>query len=299
MTAMLIDGAAEARRLRQEIARQVTAFPQHDRPGLAVVLVGDDPASGVYVRSKARMTAEVGMNSIEHRLPASTEEAELLNLIDQLNRDEAVDGILVQLPLPPSIDPLKVIQAIDPSKDVDGFHPQNAGALATGMSGLVPCTPRGALHLLKTARENLSGLSAVIVGRSNIVGKPMAHLLLAENCTVTLAHSRSINLPDIVRQADIVVAAVGRPEFIRGSWLKPGAIVIDVGINRISEAGAKDRIVGDVAFAEASNVVSALTPVPGGVGPMTIAYLLQNTLDAARRRRCAIGSAQDEAGSSL
>lgn len=299
MTAARIDGAAEARRLRQEIARQVTAFPQHDRPGLAVVLVGDDPASGVYVRSKARMTAEVGMNSIEHRLPASTEEAELLILIDQLNRDEAVDGILVQLPLPPSIDPLKVIQAIDPSKDVDGFHPQNAGALATGMSGLVPCTPRGALHLLKTAREDLSGLSAVIVGRSNIVGKPMAHLLLAENCTVTLAHSRSINLPDIVRQADIVVAAVGRPEFIRGSWLKPGAIVIDVGINRISEAGAKDRIVGDVAFAEASNVVSALTPVPGGVGPMTIAYLLQNTLDAARRRRGAIGSAQDEAASSL
>lgn len=285
MSATLIDGSAEARLLRQAIARQVAGLAASDRPGLAVILVGDDPASRVYVRSKARMTAEVGMNSIEHILPTSTGEAELLDLIDQLNCDEAVDGILVQLPLPPSIDPLKVIRAIDPMKDVDGFHPENAGALATGMSGLVPCTPRGALHLLKTVREDLSGLAAVIVGRSNIVGKPMAHLLLAEHCTVTLAHSRSVDLPDIVRRADIVVAAVGRPEFIRGGWLKPGSIVIDVGINRISETGAKNRIVGDVAFAEASTVAAALTPVPGGVGPMTIAYLLQNTLDAARSRR--------------
>jgi methylenetetrahydrofolate dehydrogenase (NADP+) / methenyltetrahydrofolate cyclohydrolase len=254
-------------------------------PGLAVVLVGEDPASQVYVRFKGRATEEAGMASVQHRLPDSVSQESLLTLVGQLNDDESVDGILVQLPLPAGIDDKAVIEAIDPAKDVDGFHPINAGRLAVGEDGLVPCTPLGCLMLLKDRLGDLSGLEAVVIGRSNIVGKPMAQLLLAENCTVTLAHSRTRDLPDVVRRADIVVAAVGRPEMVRADWLKPGATVIDVGINRI-EAGedGKGRLVGDVDFAGASEVADAITPVPGGVGPMTIAVLLRNTLVAAHAR---------------
>lgn len=289
MSADLIDGKSFAEGLRGRIAAEVAALAaQGHVPGLAVVLVGSDPASEVYVRNKAKQTAEVGMRSFEHKLSAQTSQAELLALVARLNADDAVDGILVQLPLPAHIDAQAVIEAIDPAKDVDGFHPVNAGRLATGTGGLVPCTPLGSLMLLKSVRPDLAGLEAVVVGRSNIVGKPMALLLLAESCTVTVAHSRTRDLPAICRRADILVAAVGRPEMIRGDWIKPGALVIDVGINRIEapERGAgKSRLVGDVAFAEAREVAGSITPVPGGVGPMTIACLLANTLTAARRRR--------------
>ncbi len=287
MTAATIDGKAFAQGLRERVAAAVPAFVAATgrAPGLAVVLVGEDPASQVYVRSKGKSTLEAGMASFEHRLPAETGEDELLAVVARLNADPAVDGILVQLPLPAQIDEAAVIAAIDPDKDVDGFHVINAGRLATGAPGFVPCTPLGCLMLLKDALGDLSGLEAVVVGRSNIVGKPMAQLLLAESCTVTVAHSRTRDLPAVVRRADIVVAAVGRPEMIRGDWLKPGAAVIDVGINRVpgSEPG-KTRLVGDVAFAEAAAVAGHVTPVPGGVGPMTIACLLRNTLVAAHRR---------------
>lgn len=281
MTARLIDGKAAAAALRSEVARQVDAFRAATgrAPGLAVVLVGEDPASAVYVRSKGRATLEAGMASFEHKLPAETTEQDLLSLVDRLNADPAVDGILVQLPLPGQIDSSKVITRIDPDKDVDGFNPVNAGRLAIGLYGFVPCTPLGCLKLLRAELGDLTGMTAVIVGRSNIVGKPMAQLLLNENCTVTIAHSRTRGLPDVVRGADIVVAAVGRPQLISGDWLKPGATVIDVGINR-TEAG----LVGDVDFASAREVAGAITPVPGGVGPMTIACLMRNTLVSAARR---------------
>ncbi|HEX6376765.1 MAG TPA: bifunctional methylenetetrahydrofolate dehydrogenase/methenyltetrahydrofolate cyclohydrolase FolD [Allosphingosinicella sp.] len=286
MSAARLDGRAFAGRLRERVAASVAAFAAAAgrAPGLAVVLVGEDPASAVYVRAKGRATTEAGMASFEHRLPDSVGQEELLALIDTLNDDEAVDGILVQLPLPAGIDDKAVIEAVDPAKDVDGFHPVNAGRLAVGEEGLVPCTPLGCLMLLKDRLGDLAGLEAVVVGRSNIVGKPMAQLLLAENCTVTLAHSRTRELPSVVRRADIVVAAVGRPELIRGDWLKPGATVIDVGINRIAGEDGRDRLVGDVDFAGASEVAAAITPVPGGVGPMTIAVLLRNTLVAAHAR---------------
>jgi methylenetetrahydrofolate dehydrogenase (NADP+) / methenyltetrahydrofolate cyclohydrolase len=287
VSAERIDGRAFAARLRERVAAAVPAFAAAAgrAPGLAVVLVGEDPASQVYVRSKGRATEEAGMASFEHRLPDSVSQQELLALVGQLGDDEAVDGILVQLPLPAGIDDKAVIEAINPAKDVDGFTPVNAGRLAVGEEGLVPCTPLGCLMLLKDRLGDLSGLEAVVVGRSNIVGKPMAQLLLAENCTVTLAHSRTRDLPDVVRRADIVVAAVGRAEMIRGDWLKPGATVIDVGINRVPGGeGGKDRLVGDVDFAGASKVAAAITPVPGGVGPMTIAMLLRNTLVAAHAR---------------
>ena len=281
VAAALIDGRARAARLRAVVAERVTAFRAiADRtPGLAVVLVGEDPASAVYVRSKARATAEAGMLGREHRLPADTPEADLLALVDALNADPAVDGILVQLPLPPHIDASRVITRIDPDKDVDGFHPVNAGRLATGLPGFVPCTPLGCLMLLREARGDLSGLEALVVGRSNIVGRPMAQLLIAESCTVTVAHSRTRDLDAHLSRADLVVAAVGRPHMIRGEQLKPGATVVDVGINR-TDAG----LVGDVDFASASQVAGAITPVPGGVGPMTIACLLRNALVSAARR---------------
>lgn len=289
MSATIIDGNAVAADLRSRLAGEVASLARTGiTPGLAVVLVGEDPASQVYVRNKAKQTREIGMASFEYRLPAETPEADLLALVARLNADEAVDGILVQLPLPDHIDAQKVIAAIDPDKDVDGFHPVNAGRLATGLPGLVPCTPLGCVILAKSAQADLSGMEAVVVGRSNIVGKPVAQLLLAENCTITIAHSRSRDLPAICRRADLLVAAVGRPEMLRGDWIKPGAIVIDVGINRVpnSDAGeGKTRLVGDVAFAEAQETAGAITPVPGGVGPMTIACLLQNTLTAARQRR--------------
>jgi methylenetetrahydrofolate dehydrogenase (NADP+) / methenyltetrahydrofolate cyclohydrolase len=277
----IIDGVAFSETLRARIAVAVTRLAgDGPRPGLAVVLVGEDPASQVYVRNKGKRTVEAGMRSIERKLPATTSEAELLSVVARLNADPEVDGILVQLPLPPQIDAAKVIEAIDPAKDVDGFHPINVGRLAAGQDALTPCTPLGSLMLLKSVRPDLSGLEAVVVGRSNIVGKPMAQLLLAESCTVTVAHSRTRDLPAVCRRADILVAAVGRPEMIRGDWIKPGAIVIDVGINRVAGEGGKSRLVGDVAFAEAAEVAGAITPVPGGVGPMTIACLLHNTLKA-------------------
>jgi methylenetetrahydrofolate dehydrogenase (NADP+)/methenyltetrahydrofolate cyclohydrolase len=281
VTARPIDGKAHAAALRARVAGQVALFSAEARraPGLAVVLVGEDPASSVYVRSKGRATAEAGMRGFEHRLPADTTQADLLALVDRLNADPAVDGILVQLPLPPHIDASVVITRIDPDKDVDGFHPVNAGRLATGLPGFVPCTPLGCLLLLRDTLGDLGGLEAVVVGRSNIVGKPMAQLLLAESCTVTVAHSRTRDLAAHLRRADIVVAAVGRAGMIRGEWLKPGATVIDVGINR-TEAG----LVGDVDFASAATVAGAITPVPGGVGPVTIACLLRNTLVSAARR---------------
>ncbi|MGE0773445.1 MAG: bifunctional methylenetetrahydrofolate dehydrogenase/methenyltetrahydrofolate cyclohydrolase FolD [Sphingomonadaceae bacterium] len=286
MTAAIIDGKAFAAGLRAKVADGVAAFAEKAgrKPGLAVVLVGEDPASQVYVRSKGKMTVEVGMASFEHKLDADTSEADLLSLVGRLNADPAVDGILVQLPLPKHIDEAKVIATIDPDKDVDGFHVVNAGRLAVGAEGFVPCTPLGCLMLLKDRLGDLSGKDAVVIGRSNIVGKPMAQLLLQQSCTVTIAHSRTQNLADVVRGADIVVAAVGRPEMIRGDWIKPGATVIDVGINRIPAADGKTRLVGDVAYEEAAKVASAITPVPGGVGPMTIAVLLRNTLVAAHRR---------------
>ena len=287
MSADIIDGKAFAADLRAKVAAMVPAFRSAAgrAPGLAVALVGEDPASQVYVRSKHKATIEAGMESFEHRLPATASQDELLALIRRLNADELVDGILVQLPLPGHIDENLVIATIDPDKDADGFHVINAGRLAVGLQGYVPCTPLGCLMLLKDRLGELAGLDAVVIGRSNIVGKPMAQLLLAENCTVTIAHSRTKDLPAVVRRADIVVAAVGRAEMIRGEWIKPGATVIDVGINRVPGAEpGKTRLVGDVAFAEAAEVAGAITPVPGGVGPMTIAVLLRNTLVAAHRR---------------
>ena len=287
MSAAVINGKAFAAGLRQRVGVAAAAFAAQAgrKAGLAVVLVGEDPASAVYVRAKGKATIEAGMASFEHRLPAATSEAELLALIAQLNADPAVDGILVQLPLPAGIDEQAVIAAIAPGKDVDGFHIDNAGRLAVGQEGFVPCTPLGCLMLLQDALGDLSGKEAVVIGRSNIVGKPMAQLLLNANATVTIAHSRTANLPAVVRRADIVVAAVGRPEMIRGDWLKPGAVVIDVGINRLAptDDAPKGRLVGDVAYDEAAGVAAAITPVPGGVGPMTIAVLLRNTLVAAYR----------------
>jgi methylenetetrahydrofolate dehydrogenase (NADP+)/methenyltetrahydrofolate cyclohydrolase len=281
MSAQIIDGKAFAAGLRARVGGGVAAFHAASGrvPGLAVVLVGEDPASAVYVRSKGKATREAGMQSFEHRLPADVDQDDLLAVIDRLNGDTEVDGILVQLPLPPHIDEQVVITRIDPDKDVDGFHPVNAGRLATGLDGFVPCTPAGCVMLLKDTLGDLSGLDAVVIGRSNIVGKPMAQLLIAESCTVTVAHSRTRDLAGVVARADIVVAAVGRAEMIKGEWLKPGACVIDVGINR-TEAG----LVGDVDFAGAMSVAGAVTPVPGGVGPMTIACLLRNTLISAHRR---------------
>jgi methylenetetrahydrofolate dehydrogenase (NADP+)/methenyltetrahydrofolate cyclohydrolase len=289
MSATIIDGKAYAAGLRARIAEAVAGLSgQGVTPGLAVVIVGEDPASQIYVKNKARQTVEIGMRSFEHTLPASTGEAELLDLVARLNADPAVDGILVQLPLPKQIDAQKVIEAIDPAKDVDGFHPINAGRLMTGVPGLVSCTPLGCLLLAQSARRDLAGLDAVVLGRSNIVGKPMAQLLIAQSCTVTVAHSKTRDLADVCRRADLLVAAVGRPEMVRGDWIKLGAIVIDVGINRVPNLAAgegKTRVVGDVAYAEAAQVASAITPVPGGVGPMTIACLLRNTLEAACLRR--------------
>jgi methylenetetrahydrofolate dehydrogenase (NADP+)/methenyltetrahydrofolate cyclohydrolase len=286
MTARRIDGKAAAQALRERVAAAARLFEVQTRraPGLATVLVGGDPASAVYIRSKNRATAEAGMVSFHHHLSDTTSETDLLALVDQLNNDEAVDGILVQLPLPPQIHDKKVIAAISPAKDVDGFHALNAGRLATGLDALVPCTPLGCLHLLKAELGSLAGREAVVIGRSNIVGKPMALLLLGESATVTIAHSKTKDLPSIVRRADVVVAAVGRAEMVQADWIKPGAVVIDVGINRVAGENGKDRLVGDVAYDEAAQVAAAITPVPGGVGPMTIAMLLRNTLVAAHRR---------------
>jgi methylenetetrahydrofolate dehydrogenase (NADP+)/methenyltetrahydrofolate cyclohydrolase len=285
----IIDGKVFAAELRARVANVVSGLKSSHGliPGLAVVLVGEDPASEVYVRNKGKQTVEVGMASFEHRLPDKTTEGDLLALIEQLNGDPAVHGILVQLPLPAQIDAHAVINAIDPDKDVDGFHLVNVGRLATGEPGLVPCTPLGCMMLLRAHAGDLSGQNAVIVGRSNIVGKPMAALLLAAHCTVTVAHSRTKDLIDVCRQADILIAAVGRAEMIQGDWIKPGATIIDVGINRIDGENGKTRLVGDVEFVSASAVAGAITPVPGGVGPMTIACLLRNTAQAA----CAVNGA--------
>ncbi len=282
--ARLIDGKAIAAKVRGDVAAEVAAFKRTHGvvPGLAVVIVGDDPASQVYVRNKGRQTIEAGMRSLEYKLPAATSELDLLELIGDLNRDGDIHGILVQLPLPRHIETDRVIEAIDPAKDVDGFHPVNVGRLSTGARSLVPCTPAGCIILAKTVQPSLDGLDAIVIGRSNIVGKPLAQLLLAQGCTVTIAHSRTRDLPAHVRRADLVMAAVGRPGFVRGDWIKPGAIVIDVGINRVTGADGTSRLVGDVAFEEAAAVAAAITPVPGGVGPMTIACLLRNTLEAAR-----------------
>lgn len=284
MSAAIIDGKGFAAGLREKVAAGVAAaLAAGVRPGLAVVLVGEDPASQIYVRNKGRQTREAGMASFEHRLPAETPEAELLALIARLNVDPGVHGILVQLPLPPQMNEARVINAIAPEKDADGFHVINAGRLATGQSAMVPCTPLGCLMLLRDRLGSLAGAEAVVIGRSNIVGKPMAQLLLRESATVTIAHSRTRDLPSLVRRADILVAAVGRPQFVQAGWLKPGATVIDVGINRVSAPDGTSRLVGDVDFAAAAEVAGAITPVPGGVGPMTIACLLANTLTAACR----------------
>jgi len=288
MTATIIDGKAYAAALRGRIASGVSAYVKATgrTPGLAVILVGDDPASAVYVRNKGKQTIEVGMTSFEHRLPANTAQIELIALVQKLNADPAIDGILVQLPLPKHINELAVVSAIDPDKDVDGLHVVNAGRLASGLPGLVSCTPLGCMMLISDVLgDTLSGKNAVVIGRSILVGKPVAQLLLAANCTVTMAHSRTVDLPNVVRQADIVVAAVGRPEMVKADWIKPGACVIDVGINRVpSITEGKTKLVGDVAFDEVSAVAGAITPVPGGVGPMTIACLLHNTLQAAQMR---------------
>ena len=283
--ATIIDGKAFSANLRSEIARKVEIIKRSHAltPGLAVVLVGEDPASQVYVRSKGKQTVEAGMNSYEHKLDAATSQDDLLSLIDQLNNDPDVHGILVQLPLPDHIDEEAVINSISVDKDVDGFHLSNVGRLSIGAEGIVPCTPLGSLMMLKDQLGDLSGMKAIVVGRSNIVGKPMASLLLKESCTVTIAHSRTRDLPGECRQADIVVAAVGRPEMVKGDWIKPGATVIDVGINRIENDDGTTRLVGDVEFDSASEVAGAITPVPGGVGPMTIACLLHNTLQQACR----------------
>ncbi|CAN7219010.1 bifunctional methylenetetrahydrofolate dehydrogenase/methenyltetrahydrofolate cyclohydrolase FolD [Bosea sp. LjRoot237] len=283
MTARIIDGKAAAAELRAEIGREVATLKAAGKPtpGLHVVLVGDDPASRVYVASKEKLATEIGMNSVAHRLPAETTEAALLAKIAELNADDGVDGILVQLPLPKHIDTGRIIDAIDPAKDVDGLHPINAGLLAGGKNGLVPCTPLGCMLLLKQALPSLSGLEAIVVGRSELVGRPVAQLLLQADCTVTIAHSRTRDLAAVVKRADIVVAAVGRPRMIKGDWIKPGATVIDVGINRMPDG----KLAGDVDYAEAAEIAGAITPVPGGVGPMTIACLLRNTLTAYRARR--------------
>ncbi|MAX72428.1 MAG: bifunctional methylenetetrahydrofolate dehydrogenase/methenyltetrahydrofolate cyclohydrolase FolD [Nioella sp.] len=287
MTAKIIDGKEFAERVRMQVGAHVARLKDDHglTPGLAVVLVGEDPASEVYVRSKGKMTVEVGMESFEHKLPADTSEADLLALIDRLNNDPAVHGILVQLPLPDHLDSDLVINAINPAKDVDGFHISNVGLLGTGQKSMVPCTPLGCLMMLRDHHGSLSGMNAVVVGRSNIVGKPMAQLLLGDSCTVTIAHSRTKDLGEVCRGADILVAAVGRPEMIPGDWVRPGATVIDVGINRIPhpEKEGKTRLVGDVDFASAREVAGAITPVPGGVGPMTIACLLANTVTACCR----------------
>jgi methylenetetrahydrofolate dehydrogenase (NADP+) / methenyltetrahydrofolate cyclohydrolase len=286
MTARIIDGKAIAADLRAKVADEVRRLSSEHglTPGLAVVLAGNNPASETYVRSKAKQTVQTGMRSFDHRLPDTVSQDELLALVCQLNADPAVHGILVQLPLPPQVDAQLVLNTIDPAKDVDGFHPVNAGRLATGLDALTPCTPLGCILLAKTVHPSLAGLEAVVVGRSNIVGKPVAQLLLAENATVTVTHSKTRDLPAVCRRADLLMAAIGRPEMIRGGWIKPGATVIDVGINRIEGTDGKSRLVGDVAFGEASAVAGAITPVPGGVGPMTIACLLVNTVRAA----CAI-----------
>ena len=284
--ATIIDGKAFAAGLRERVASVVADLvANHNlKPGLAVVLVGEDPASQVYVRNKGKQTVEAGMDSIEHKLPVDTSEADLLALIDRLNNDPAINGILVQLPLPKHIDESKVINAISVAKDVDGFHIENVGKLSIGEDSLVPCTPAGCILLLKDQLGDLTGKNAVVVGRSNIVGKPVSMLLLKEHCTVTIGHSRTRDLPGVCREADILVAAVGVPELVKGDWIKPGATVIDVGINRIEGEGGKTRLVGDVDFAGASEVAGAITPVPGGVGPMTIACLLRNTAIAACRQ---------------
>ncbi len=288
MAATVIDGKAFAGTVREKVAAHVERIKAEAgvTPGLAVVLVGEDPASQVYVRSKGKQTAEAGMNSFEHKLDADTSEADLLAVVDQLNNDPAVHGILVQLPLPDHLDSDLVINSIDPAKDVDGFHISNVGLLGTGQKSMVPCTPLGCLMMLRDHHGSLSGMNAVVIGRSNIVGKPMAQLLLNDSCTVTIAHSRTADLPGVVRQADIVVAAVGRPEMVPGDWIKPGATVIDVGINRLDapEKGeGKTRLVGDVDYDSCAAVAGAITPVPGGVGPMTIACLLANTVTACCR----------------
>jgi methylenetetrahydrofolate dehydrogenase (NADP+) / methenyltetrahydrofolate cyclohydrolase len=283
MSARIIDGKTISADLRGKVTDAVHRL-RRDRgivPGIAVVLVGDNPASEVYVRNKSKAVAEAGMHAFDRKLPASTGEGELLALIEELNASEEVNGILVQLPLPKQIDAQKIIEAIDPAKDVDGFHPVNVGRLSSGLPALVPCTPMGCVLLAKTVHESLAGLEAVVIGRSNIVGKPVAQLLLAENATVTIAHSKTRDLPAVCRRADLLVAAIGRAEMVRGDWIKPGATVIDVGINRVAGDAGKSRIVGDVAYAEAAKVAGAITPVPGGVGPMTIACLLLNTLRAA------------------
>ncbi len=282
MTAHLIDGKAFAAKVRGQVAEHVTKIKEeHNKtPGLAVVLVGEDPASQVYVRSKGKQTAEVGMNSYEHKLPADTSEADLLALLDQLNSDANVHGILVQLPLPKHLNEDLIINSIDPAKDVDGFHISNVGRLGTGQKSMVPCTPLGCLMMLREHHGSLSGKNAVVIGRSNIVGKPMAQLLLNDSCTVTIAHSRTQNIQEVTRQADIVVAAVGRPEMVTGDWIRDGATVIDVGINRIDKPDGGTRLVGDCDFASCAEKAGAITPVPGGVGPMTIACLLANTLTA-------------------
>lgn len=283
MSAKIIDGKAFAAKVRAQVAEHVARLKaQGITPGLAVVLVGQDPASQVYVKNKGVQTVEVGMASFEHKLPAETSEADLLALVRKLNTDEKVHGILVQLPLPPHLNSDLVINAIDPAKDVDGFHISNVGLLATGQKAMVPCTPLGCLMMLRDHHGSLSGMNAVVVGRSNIVGKPMAQLLLGDSCTVTIAHSRTKDLSAVCRGADILVAAVGRPEMIPGDWVKPGATVIDVGINRVERDG-KTKLVGDVHFESAAMVAGAITPVPGGVGPMTIACLLANTLTACCR----------------
>ena len=286
MTARLIDGKAAALALRERIAGEVARFRDSTggAPGLAVVLVGEHPPSAAYVRSKVKATIEAGMESFEHRLPASVSQEELVGVIDRLNADPTVDGILVQLPLPEHIDERVIVTRVSPDKDVDGFHPVNAGRLAIGLHGFVPCTPLGCLILLQQELGDLSGLDAIVVGRSNIVGKPMAQLLLKESCTVTIAHSRTRDLPGAVRRSDIVVAAVGRPELIRGDWIKPGATVIDVGQERVEQPDGTRKLLGDVAFDEAVQVAGAITPVPGGVGPMTIACLIRNTFVSAARR---------------
>jgi methylenetetrahydrofolate dehydrogenase (NADP+) / methenyltetrahydrofolate cyclohydrolase len=281
--AQIIDGKEIAANVRAEVAAEVTRLQKEHgvKPGLAVVLVGENPASKVYVANKAKQTVEVGMNSWEHRLPAETSEADVLALVNKLNNDPACHGILVQLPLPKHINSEKVLNSINPDKDVDGFHPVNVGRLWVGERSLVPCTPTGSVILAKTVRPSLSGLDAVVIGRSNIVGKPVAALLLREHCTVTIAHSRTTNIEDVVKRADLVVAAVGIPEMVKGSWIKPGATIIDVGINRVPSENGKTKLVGDVAYEECAKVAGAITPVPGGVGPMTIACLLRNAAQAA------------------
>ncbi|RUO98560.1 bifunctional methylenetetrahydrofolate dehydrogenase/methenyltetrahydrofolate cyclohydrolase FolD [Hyphomicrobium sp.] len=281
--AKIIDGKEIAAKVRAEVAAEVARLQKEHglKPGLAVVLVGEDPASKVYVANKAKQTVEVGMNSWEHRLPAETSEADVLAMVEKLNNDPACHGILVQLPLPKHINAEKVLNLINPDKDVDGFHPVNVGRLWVGERALVPCTPTGSVILAKTVHDNLSGMNAVVIGRSNIVGKPVAALLLRENCTVTIAHSRTKDIAGVVKGADLVIAAVGIPEMVKGSWIKPGATIIDVGINRVPSDGGKTKIVGDVAYEECAQVAGAITPVPGGVGPMTIACLLRNAAQAA------------------